>query len=162
MMHVPGVKNKIPDTLSRYPVRCNGPNDTINDAHEEASALAFTTTHNVQAVTWDRVNVATQSDKSMPQPHTTIQNGFPASKQDLPKDIQEYHQYRDDMYNTHGIILYKDRLVISVSLREDILNILHSAHQSVGPMLSRTMSTIFWPGNTAAVQARTNRGADCH
>ena len=54
---------------------------------------------------------------------TTIHNGFPASKQDLPKDIQEYHQYRDDMYTTDAVILYKDCTVIPVSLREDILKV---------------------------------------
>ena len=36
-----------------------------NDADEEASSFAFTTAHNFQAVTWDRVKVATQSDKSI-------------------------------------------------------------------------------------------------
>ena len=122
MMHVPRVKHKIPDTLSRYPVSCDGPNDTINGA-EKASAFAFTTAHNLQAVIWDRAKVATQSDKSMLQLLTTIHNGFPASIQDLPKDIQEYHQYRDDTYTTDAVILYKDCTVIPVSLREDILKI---------------------------------------
>ena len=60
------------------------------------------------------------SDKSMHQLLTTVQNGFPASKQDLPKDIQEYYRHRDDMYTTDCIILYKDCIVIPASLREDI------------------------------------------
>ena len=162
MMDVPAAKHKIPDTFSRYPVSCDGANDTINDADEEASAFAFTTAYNLQAVTWDRVNIGTKGGKSMLQLLTTTQNGFPASKQDLPKDIQEHHQYRDDMCTTAGVILYKDCIVITVSLREDILNILHSTNHSVGPMLSRPMSTVVWPGITAAVQACTNRCADCH
>ena len=120
MMHVPGVKHEIPDTLSRHPVSCDCPNNTINDADEEASAFAFTTAHKLQTVTWDRVKVATKSEKSMLQLLTAIQNGFLASKQDLPKDIQEYHQYRDDMYTIDGVILSKDRIAIPVSLREDI------------------------------------------
>lgn len=48
MLHEPGVEQKIPDTLSRYPVSCDGPNDTINGADEEASAFAYTTAHNLQ------------------------------------------------------------------------------------------------------------------
>ena len=89
MMHVPGVKHEIPDTLSRHPVSCDCPNNTISDADEEASAFAFTTAHNLQTVTWDRAKVATKSEKSMLQLLNTIQNGFLASKQDLPKDIPE-------------------------------------------------------------------------
>ena len=48
MLHEPGVEQKIPDTLSRYPVSYDGPNDTINGADEEASAFAYTTAHNLQ------------------------------------------------------------------------------------------------------------------
>ena len=82
MMHVLGVKHKIPEILSKYTASWDGPNDTVNDADEEASAFAFTTAHNLQVVTWERVKVATQSAKSMLQLLSIIQNGFPASKQD--------------------------------------------------------------------------------
>ena len=164
MMHIPGVKHKIPDTLSRYPVghEILPPNDANNDAVEAAYNFALTTNDNLQAVTWGRVKLITQSDASMMQLLSTIEHGFPPSKQDLPKDIQEYHQYRDDLYSIDGVILYKDRIVIPQSLRDDILNILHSAHQSVGPMLSRAMQTVFWPGITRAIHDRRNRCNDCH
>ena len=108
------------------------------------------------------VKVATQSHKSMLQLLTTIQKGFPASKQDLSKDIQKHHQYRDNIYSIDDVILYKDDIVIPLSLRESILNILHSAHPSVVSMLLQTMSTVFWPGITAAVQTHGDFCADCH
>ena len=79
MMHVPGVKHEILDNLSRYSVSCDGPNDKIIGEDEEALAFEFTTAHNLPAVAWNRVKVATLSDKSMPQILTIIQNGFPAS-----------------------------------------------------------------------------------
>ena len=41
--------------------------------------------------------------------------------------IQEHHQYRDNIYTIDGVILYKDSIVIPLSFRENILNILHSA-----------------------------------
>ena len=107
------------------------------------------------------VKVATQSDASMLQLLTTIQKGFPASKQDFFKDIQKHHQYRDTMYTIGDVILYKDDIVISLSLRESILNILHSAHQSVVSMLLQTMSTVFSPGIAVAVQAHGNLPQKC-
>ena len=72
------------------------------------------------------------------------------------KEIQECHQYWNDLYNIDGVILYKDCIVIPPLLWEDILDILHSAHQNVSPMLSRTMETVFWPGITTVVLARQN------
>ena len=87
---------------------------------------------------------------------STIDHEFPTSKQDLSKEIQEYHQYRDDLYSIDGVILYKDCIVIPPSIQEDILDILHSAHQSISPMLSRTMETVFWPGFTKAIHVCQN------
>ena len=72
------------------------------------------------------------------------------------KEIQECHQYWNDLYSIDGVILYKDCIVIPPLLWEDILDILHSAHQNVSPMLSRTMETVFWPGITTVVLARQN------
>ena len=66
------------------------------------------------------------------------------------------------MYTIDGVILSKDRIVIPVSLRDDISSILHSVYQRDGPMFSRTMSTLFWPRITAAVQANRNRCGGCH
>ena len=93
---------------------------------------------------------------------STIDHEFPTSKQDLSKEIQEYHQYRDDLYSIDGVILYKDCIVIPPSIQEDILDILHSAHQSISPMLSRTMETVFWPGFTKAIHVCQNCCTDCY
>ena len=164
MTHIPGMKHRIPDTLSRYPVIHDifPSNEDDSDTEPATYTFALTAKNNFQAVTWDKVMIATQSDEYMLQLLDTIEHGFPTSKLDLPKDIQEYHQYRDDLYSIDGLVLYKDRIVIPPSLREDILNILHSVHQGVGPMLSRTMDTVFWPGITAAIHARRNCCTNCH
>ena len=61
--------------------------------------------------------------------HPCIQTGS-------SKETHEYNQYRNDMYTIDGTVLYKDRIIVPVSLIEGILNIRHSAHQGVGPMLS--------------------------
>ena len=45
MMQISVVKDKKPDTLSRYSISCAGPSDIIRDADEEVSAFAFTTDH---------------------------------------------------------------------------------------------------------------------
>ena len=156
MTHIPGVKHRIPDTLSHYPVSHDISPSNKDDSDSEAATYTFAlaTKNNLQPVTWDKVKTATQSGESMLQLLDTIVHGFPTSKLDLPKYIQEYHQYRDDLYSIDGVVLYKDQIVIPPLLQEDILNILHSAHQSVGPMLSRTMDTVFWSGITATIHAR--------
>ena len=94
MMHIPKVKHKIPDTLSRFPVshEIQPSNEIDSDPKEAAYTFALKSRNNLQAVTWNRVKIATQSDESMLQQLNTIEHGFFNSKQDLSKEIQEYHQ----------------------------------------------------------------------
>ena len=42
--------------------------------------------------------------------------------------------------------MYYDRIVIPPSLRAEVLNSLHAAHQGPGAMMSTAQSTVFWPG----------------
>lgn len=56
----------------------------------------------------------------------------------------------------NGVVIYKDRVVIPSSLRQDVLTSLHVAHQGVSSMISRLESSIFWPGITPAITALIN------
>ena len=45
-----------------------------------------------------------------------------------------------------NVILYNRRVVIPSSLREEVLQGLHAAHQGVSGMQARAEQTVFWPG----------------
>ena len=109
-------------------MRCTEPPSascsTAIDAQLTSSAISTLTT---MAVTWERVKLATTSDKDMVQLVSTIETGFPDSRHKLPQPLQEYHQFRDDLYTVDGVVLYKARIVIPPSLRQDVLSVLHSA-----------------------------------
>ncbi len=70
---------------------------------------------------------------------------------DTPKEIREYHIHRSHLYSTDGVAVYKDRVIIPVTLREDCLKALHAAHQGVTMMLSNAEASIFWPGIAADI-----------
>ena len=56
------------------------------------------------------------------------------------------------MYVSGEVILYKDRVVVSLSLRPRILNKLHSAHQDVTLMHAGAQQILFWPGITQDIE----------
>ena len=105
------------------------------------------------AVTWERVQLATTSNKDMTQLIDIIECGFPKFCHELPLAIQEYHQFREHLYTVDGVILYKSCIVIPPSLRQHVLTVLHSAHQGVTSVKTHADSTVFWPGITLAVIA---------
>jgi hypothetical protein len=83
------------------------------------------------------VKEESNSDKDMVQLLSIIESGFTASRAELPPLLREYYQFRDDLYCVDGVIMYKERIVIPPALRQDILGILHSAHQGTTSMIAR-------------------------
>ena len=65
---------------------------------------------------------------------------FPEFRGDLPPELRQYHQFRDGLTSFDGVVLYNDRIVIPPSLRDRVLQALHSAHQGVSQMCSRAES----------------------
>ncbi|KAK3799224.1 hypothetical protein RRG08_054351 [Elysia crispata] len=47
--------------------------------------------------------------------------------------------------------VYNDSIIIHPSLRDKVLQALHSPHQGVTQMYSRADASLFWPGMTAAI-----------
>ena len=180
MIHIPGVKHRAADSISRHPsgapekmtlvddiasvhtfcrqastsldgIRTQAPDEEYVDAHMCHTFSLHSSP--LQAVTWDRVRTATSSDRNMHKLSELIDAGFPDHRNDLPQALREFFQFRDDLFTFDGVILYKDRVVIPPSLRHEILSALHSAHQGVTSMTSRAESSVFWPGLTPAIHA---------
>ena len=107
------------------------------------------------AVTWERVKLATTSNRDMTQLIDIIESGFPKFRHmhELPLALQEYYQIREHLYTVDGVILYNNRIVIPPSLRQHVLTALHSAHQGMASMKACADSTVFWPGITPAIVA---------
>jgi hypothetical protein len=116
----------------------------------------------LRSVTWDRVREATSSDGDMHMLEEMAMDGIPDSKIEMPEMIRDFHQYRENITSTDGVILYKDRIVIPPSLRGEVLSALHAAHQGISMMTARAESSVFWPGMTADISATRKNCEHCH
>jgi hypothetical protein len=130
-----------------------------DDIDDIIKCSAVSSLSSIKAVTWNRVKLETASDTSMNQLLSIIEDGMPDHSHELPPQLREYHQFRDDLYTVDGVVLYKDRVVVPPSLRQETLSSLHAAHQGVTSMMARAEASVFWPGITPAV---TKFRASCH
>ena len=121
-----------------------------------------TPTEVIKSVTWDDIRLTTASDPTMIALSKTIEDGFPEDKASLDPNLRPYHQFRESLTTFDGVILYNDRVVIPSSLRDRVLQCLHSAHQGVTQMCSRAESSIFWPGMTPAITDMRARCQACN
>lgn len=110
----------------------------------------------LQLVTWDRVREATCSDDDMRMLEEMAVDGFPESRSEMPAPIHSYYQYREDITSIDGVVLYRDRVVMPPSLRNEVLAALIA--QGVSMMTSQAESSVFWPGMSANILATRN---DC-
>ena len=122
----------------------------------------MTTLSSIESVTWDSVREQTTIDPTMRQLHDTILMGIPEDSRSMPELTRIYHQYSITPSIVEGVILYQDRIVIPSSLRDQVLETLHAAHQGVTSMNAMAKASVFWPGITIQIQELRNNYQACH
>ena len=166
--HVPGEQHVAPDTMSRHP---SSPDKVTNNfsrvlaqitqtlgnesdlelcVDDSALTKSFSASLSQQeqfkALTWERIANAARSDKECIDLCTFINTGFPQSRNDLPEHIRVYWPIRNELYVLDSIPIKGKKTLIPRSLRAEVLEILHSAHQGVTGMSANARQRLFWPG----------------
>ena len=169
IVHIPGVRHKAADALSRHPT---GPPtklvlpddipDTESDVDHQVQTSAVSALSSIQCVTWPKVREATGSDTDLNRLLSIIESGVSEERDHLPPPLQCYHQFRKHLYSVDGVILYKERVVIPSSLRPIILDSLHAAHQGISSMRARAETSVFWPGITSDIAKLRNSCNHCN
>ena len=95
----------------------------------------------VTVITWERLYKAVQEDPLLVKLMEVVLRGFPQSSHDVDEDLKQYHRFRHDLHVAGGIVCYKDRAIIPVTLRPQVLEIIHAAHQGVRSAGSRRRSS---------------------
>ena len=124
-------------------IRCDEQIDTSVD--EQVLSTAIAALNSIEATTWNRVKLETNSDENMIQLISIIEDGFPPNRNDMPPELQEYHQFREHLSSIDSVVLYKDRVVIPPSLRPSVIDALHAAHHCITSMTARAETSVFWP-----------------
>ena len=148
--HLPGKTNCAADAASRLPVLYNlvatishqeyDSPDVVEQALVAALQLAAT---DILCLQWHEFALHTKNDLVLNDLLHAVESGFNADCFNANRvGLRQYLSFRD------GVILYKDRVVVPVSLRHSVLLALHAAHQEVSAMERPARPTVFWSGMT--------------
>ena len=175
MTYVPGAKQKAADAISRNPSGTSQPQtlhlpDDIACVtsrknicfEEELKDMKIAAINDFRPITWEKIQSETLQDNKLRELLNTIEIGIPQNKSNMHTQIKEYHKYRSSLCVLDGVILYKDRVLVPTSLRTDVLQTLHSAHQGVASMQSRAEASVFWPGITRDIAKTRENCKECH
>ena len=185
--HVPGSRHHGPDACSRNPssmdksiisyicssIRSTSDSTCIQDTLETScisesinqstlNAIYDKDDIDAHAITMERVRQAALADHTYVALSNIITDGFPQHEHDLPDEIRPYWKLRDHLSTFDGVCVYDGRIIIPRSLRPEVLDCLHSAHQGVAGMKARAARSVFWPGMNAAISSRRAQCQSCN
>ncbi|QQP37033.1 Transposon Tf2-6 polyprotein, partial [Caligus rogercresseyi] len=94
----------------------------------------------------EEVRLKTETDPVLLKLKEVIVDGFPEHKANLDTELQDYWGIRDKLSIVDGLIMYgSNRIVIPTSLRRQVLDELHAAHQGRERMLQLARQSVHWP-----------------
>ncbi len=78
------------------------------------------------------------------------------------EELLEFKPVKDDLHVHDDVLYYGHRFMIPETLRSEILNILHSAHQGVTGMKDRASGSVWWPRMNQDIETRRRRCSGCN
>ncbi|KAK7093532.1 hypothetical protein V1264_007265 [Littorina saxatilis] len=90
-------------------------------------------------------------DETCRDPHmtalkNTIIKGWPEKPKDLPKNLRQYWSLKDELTVEDDIVLKGDRVMIPESMKQYILQTIHSGHQGIEKCRMRAKTCVYWHG----------------
>ena len=93
-------------------------------------------------MTWSRVETAAAADPTMVALSEMLQAGAPEEKTTWPEELREFYLARKSLTIQGPMVLYKERIVIPASLRQEVLDVLYSSHGGVSSMVARASRSV--------------------
>ena len=112
-----------------------------------------------KVVTITQIKDAANHDQTYCELLQLCQSGFPRDSSQLTNALWPFWKIYKDLYIVDNLLMYGNRLVIPASLRKEVLECLHAAHQGVAGMKARAATCVYWPGISADI---SNRRIQCH
>ena len=115
----------------------------------------------VRVLTWERLQEAASASPMYQDLISFITKGLPDNIAEWPDTLRSYHPYRCNLLVMDNIVLYGERPLIPVSLREEVLDHLHGSHSGSTTMLSRASQSVFWPNMSQDITATRAHCSPC-
>ncbi len=93
----------------------------------------------------EHIRQATELDDTMKELKHTISSGWPAQKNDCPRQIQDYWACRAELSVVDDIVFKGNTFVIPVALRKEMLCKIHEGHLGEEKCKRRAHEVMYWP-----------------
>ena len=136
-----GTQMFLADTLSRAFL----PEINACDFNKELQEVDHQAFLPVSASRWQQIKHASADDPVLQQLRTTIREGWPESRSDLPEPLYPYFDVRDLLTVQNDLVFKGQCLVVPASLRKELMAVVHSSHIGMEGCIRRSRDTLYWP-----------------
>ena len=94
-----------------------------------------------------QVKSETLKDPQLHKLMEMIREGWPESRTLCPSTLKECWMVREDLSVIDNIILKRDKLAISLSLRKEMLSKVHTCQMGIEKCKHKAQNLLYWPNN---------------
>jgi hypothetical protein len=142
------------DTLSRaFP-----PATAKHQELEQVMATGFVSISEARLIA---LRQATETDESLQSLKVTVMRGWPAAKTALDPRVMPYYSVRDEISVQDGLLCRGERVIVPISLRQEMVERTHSSHVGIEACLRRARECLYWPGMNADIKKHVQKCEIC-
>ena len=129
---------------------------------EELEEINQTDFLNVTDTRLGQIQQHTAQDTALQVLKSTILNGWPETKEEVPVIIREYWLYRDELSAQNGVLFKGPRIIIPKSMRQEMLVRIHSSHLGAESCLRKARDVLYWPNMSSEIRDMVGQCSPCN
>ena len=138
--YIPGPTNQVADCLSQ--LGCIKDNIVLPKLRVNAITQQLSNPDNVI----QDIRLETAKDDELSLLKHVVTTGWPEHIREVPKEIQPYWTFREELTVENGLLLKSTRIIIPKVMRDQFLNELHTGHLGITKCIELAKQTMYWPG----------------
>ena len=146
IVYRPGKELVLADTLSRAFLQDD---DESLEEKFEVNVLSTIALPNLQLT---QLKEETKKDNQLQKLTTTITNGWPEKRKDVPKECLPFWNFRNELSVYDNIIFKSEKVVIPKSMQSEMIHYVHASHLGVEKCKRPARDILFWPGMTSQIE----------
>ena len=142
--YVSGKLLHVADTLSR-PHATNNSHPSPHDQDMELAVHQFVLNLPIAQTQREELRAATSTDTVLQQILQILQIGWPNNIINVPQDVREYWNVRNEIHAAEHLLFMGDRLIVPTAERSSILQLIHEGHLGIQKCKAQARLCVYWP-----------------
>ena len=147
--NTPGKNMVVSDALSRAYLKDQKPE--ISDAEMNYMIHSVISSLPISDEKLKQFQTETSKDETLRTLHKYVMNGWPKNKNDINPTSMPYFNIRDEISVANGLVLKGERIIVPLSMRKEMKQIIHSGNQGIEKCKARAREALYWPGMSAEI-----------